>query len=74
MSRSYYEQDTDGIASLVDDVIGAMKHDYEITIAALHDEIAGLRSERDDFGAQLDELQNEVNDLKVWHARRNDND
>lgn len=74
MSRSYYEQDTDGIGSLIGDVIGAMKYDYETTITELQDELAGLRSERDDLVSQLDELQDEVNDLKVWHARRNDND
>lgn len=70
MARNYYDQDTSGVTALIEDIISEIKHDYEATITELQDELMGLRSERDDLVLQLDELQDEVNDLKVWHARR----
>lgn len=73
MARNYYERDTDGVTSLIEDIISEIRAGYESTITELQDELMALRSERDDLAIQIDDLQDEVNDLKIWHARRENN-
>lgn len=74
MARNFYDQDTSGVTALIEDIISEIKYDYEATITELRDELQGMRSDRDDLAIQVAELEDEVADLKVWHARRNNNE